>query len=86
MTAKENESFFASPQIEKYPEVGSRLFFQLCDGNEPSSAWQIVQDDVYAYLIASQMGRLSVRLVIANFLAAEIIWDDNDSNYGSTPD
>jgi hypothetical protein len=83
MTMEEKESFFSGPEIEKYPEVGSRLFFQIVEsqGISSQSLWQIVQDDVYAYLISSQMGRLSVRLIISDFLAAEITWDENDPDY-----
>ena len=83
MTREENKRFFAGPEIEKYPELGSRLFFLIAEDNTPYSAWQIVQDNVYAYMITSQIGRLSVRLVISNFLAAEIIWDEIEINNGS---
>lgn len=84
MTDEESERFFSGPEIEISPEVGSRLFFAISKvpGSSPFSVWHTVQDSVYAYLISSQIGRLSVRLVISNFLAAEIIWDDNDPNLG----
>jgi hypothetical protein len=76
MTETENEKFFSGPEVEKYPEVGSRLFFRIVEDNTPHSAWQIVQENVYAYMVTSQIGRLSVRLVISDFLAAEVIWDE----------
>lgn len=85
MNEEENGRFFSRPEIEKYPEVGSRLFFQIVEDqdNTAYSFWQVVQDDVYAYLISSQMCRLSVRLIISNFLAAEIIWDEVETDYNS---
>jgi len=76
MTQEENDRFFSGPIIEKYPEVGSRMFLKIAQDNTPYATWEVVQDSVYAYLITSQMGRLSVRLIIADFLAAEIIWDE----------
>jgi len=85
MTEEENIKFFSEPVIEKYPEVGSRLFLQIVENQDstPYSIWQDVQDGVYSYLISSQMGRLSVRLIISNFLAAEIIWDEDEMKYES---
>lgn len=76
MRQAEADSFFSTPVIEKFPEVGSRMFLAIAADNTPYSPWQIVQDGLYEFLIVSDMGRLSVRLVLSNFLAAEITWNN----------
>jgi len=76
MTVEENKSFFSLLELEKYPEVGSRLMQQIAfdPNNIPFSIWVSVQDDNYAYMINSGFTQLTVRLLIANFIVAEIIW------------
>ena len=77
MSEKETEDFFSEPEADIYPEVGSRLFHQMViTKGTPFSSWVTVQENVYAYLVISQVSRFSVRLLIWNYLAAEVIWED----------
>ncbi len=78
MTIPEREIFFACPELEKYPEIGSRLFQQavLSEGNIPYSIWITVQENSYSYMVNSSMSQLTVRLFIFSFLAVEAIWDN----------
>jgi hypothetical protein len=78
MSNLEKERFFSTPEIEIYPEVGSRLFEQviLYQNNVPYSQWITVQDHSYLYLITSQSAQLSVRIIIYEYFVAEAIWEN----------
>jgi hypothetical protein len=75
LTETEKDNFFSAPEVEIYPEVGSRLFNHLILHNNTSfSNWIHVQDNDYLYLITSQISQFSVRIIIYNYLAVEVIW------------
>lgn len=79
MTEKEIDNFFASYHLNKLPEVGSRSLQNLLigDNNAVHSHWTTVQDDNYKYSVIDDMGLLIVRIVVWEYLAVEVIWDDN---------
>ena len=62
--------------LELWPEVGSRAMIRLIEGPEDAftDGWLIVQPDRYRYR-TSQLGGLAIRLVIREYLAAEVVWD-----------
>ena len=78
MTKNENDNFFASYHLNKLPEVGSRsLQNLLIRGNDTvHSHWTIVQDNNYKYSVIDDMGLLIVRIVVWDYLAIEVIWDN----------
>lgn len=79
MTEHETYSFFASFNLSKLPEVGSRALQNLLisDSNTVHSHWTIVQDNNYKYSVIDDMGLLIVRIVVWDYLAIEVIWDDD---------
>lgn len=73
MTEKCRTEFGASPNTGLWPEVGSRSMHRLVLGAEGEYPWIEVQPDRYRYLVA--IGPALVRMVIADYLAAEVAWD-----------
>ena len=72
---KERHHFFSEPEVTVYPEVGSRLFEEVVlDNNTPFSLWITVEDRIYSYLISSSVSGFSVRIVIYDYLVAEVSW------------
>ena len=57
-----------------FPEVGSRMLTRLLTGQEMENGWIVVQDNVYRFA-AVENGGFSVRIVIREFLAAEVWWN-----------
>ncbi len=74
MTEDAREDFEASPDAGLWPEVGSRAMHRILVGAEGEYPWIEVQPGRYRYLVASGPG-LIVRIVIAEYLAAEVTWD-----------
>lgn len=66
------EDFETFPDTGLWPEVGSRAMHRLVEGAEGDYPWVEVQPGRYRYLVASPF---IVRIVIADYLAAEIAWD-----------
>ncbi|KVE62445.1 hypothetical protein WI96_20755 [Burkholderia vietnamiensis] len=64
-----------APEFTFWPEVGSRMMTRLLTGQDLDGPWVIVQDGVYRYSILQQ-GLFRVRIVIHEYLAAEVTWDD----------
>ena len=58
-------------EAELFPEVGSRLFQRIAAGVD---SWVVVQEGIYRYFV-SQCTTI-VRIVIDEFLFAEVIWDN----------
>lgn len=58
-----------------WPEVGSRMMTRVLTGLDLEDGWVVVQDNIYRYAVL-QTGSLSVRSVIWNYLATEVIWSD----------
>jgi hypothetical protein len=73
MPDKARDSFEASPHTGLWPEVGSRAMHRMIVGAEGDYPWIEVQPGRYRYLVAT--GPALVRIVIAEYLAAEIVWD-----------
>lgn len=79
MTENEIDNFFASYNLTKLPEVGSRSLQNLLIrvNNTVHSHWTTVQDYNYKYSVIDDMGLLIVRIIVWDYLAIEVIWDDN---------
>ncbi len=74
MTPQAVEAFESSPDTGLWPEVGSRAMHRIVVGAEGEYPWIEVQPGRYRYLVASGPG-VVVRIVIAEYLAAEVVWD-----------
>ncbi len=74
MAADSRQAFEASPNTGLWPEVGSRAMHRILVGSEGEYPWLEVQPGRYRYLVATGNGVL-VRIVIAEYLAAEVVWD-----------
>lgn len=57
-----------------WPEVGSRMMTRVMTGQDLDDGWVNVQDDIYRYVVFQQ-GILTVRSVIHNYLATEVVWE-----------
>lgn len=67
-------AFESSPDTAGgWPEVGSRAMHRLLVGDDESLPWVVVQPGRYRYLVANESPL--VRIVVAEYLAAEVVWD-----------
>jgi len=57
-----------------FDEVGSRLMQRLLDIEPLKDGWIEVQPDVYRYTVMHYAGVVTVRTLIRNYLATEVIW------------
>ncbi len=64
----------ASGLFACWPEVGSRMLTRVMTGQDLDDGWVNVQDDIYRYVVFQQ-GTLTVRSVIHNYLATEVVWE-----------
>lgn len=78
MPQDEINLFLSSTNIEKSPEVGSRSMqhFIIDSYNNVYNPWIEVQHNRYSYCVSAGLGILSVKIIIANYLVAEIIWQE----------
>lgn len=60
--------------LSGWPEVGSRMLTRVLTGDDLQDGWVVVQEGVYRYAVA-QNGSIAVKIVIAEYLAAEVHWD-----------
>lgn len=71
----EQERFsFENPEGSFWPEVGSRMMTRMMTGQDMSGPWIDVQDEVYRYTV-TQAGGLTVRTVLYEYLATEVVWE-----------
>jgi hypothetical protein len=75
MTDEEVDIFLRDKNLDSFPEIGSRAFIQIVESNQDTSQWTIVQEPNYRYSVMVSLGRLTVKILIWDYLAAEIIWD-----------
>lgn len=74
LSLKEREEFYECKKMDFLPEVGSRALMDLYidSKNNIYSHWQIVQPNIYQYMVI--IDPLSVRIVIWNYFAVEVMW------------
>lgn len=66
--------FEQEPQMDVFPEVGSRTIIKIDELGLPVYSWEIVQPDIYRYLVANIDDDLVVKIIFSEFLACEAIW------------
>ena len=74
LSLKERDAFYECKKMDFLPEVGSRALMDLYidSKNNIYSHWQIVQPNIYQYMVI--IDPLSVRIVIWNYFAVEVMW------------
>lgn len=75
LTSKERVDFETIDMGAGWPEVGSRMTTRVITGQDLEDGWVVVQDGVYRYAVMQQ-SVMVVRIVIAEYLAAEVWWED----------
>ncbi len=73
MSEEEEKAFFTIEAMTKFPEVGSRAFISIVEG-KPTHHWIDVQENIYRYSTQGN-DRVSVKILLWNYLAIEAIWD-----------
>ena len=73
MTTDVRAEFEESPVSGYWPEVGSRAMHRILVGVEGEYPWIEVQSERYRFMVAS--APFMVRIVFAEYLAAEVIWN-----------
>lgn len=74
MTVEQRTEFETLPsELELWPEVGSRAMQRFILGTPGASPWVVVQPNRYRYLATLDDGLL-VRIVLSEYLAAEVRW------------
>lgn len=83
LTARQIEQFENIPHSTGWPEVGSRMMQRTLIIQSPGDAheihsdgWQDVQDGVYRYAVTQGLGGILVRMILREYLAAEVLWGD----------
>ena len=76
MTDDEFEIFQRAEEMDKFPEVGSRAMNNLILHYHTShSEWIIVQEPNYLYNVNIRNSRLTIKIIIWEYLAVEIVWE-----------
>ena len=66
--------------VSGWPEVGSRAFQRAILGYDIRDGWVIVQNGIYRYKVMQNKG-VYVRSVLAEYLATEVYWRDDQMNF-----
>ncbi|MFZ5734750.1 MAG: hypothetical protein ACOY4O_18595 [Pseudomonadota bacterium] len=74
MSRIEREQFEQPDNAGFWPEVGSRMLTRVVTGYDLAGGWVVVQPNVYRYAVGQ--APVSVRIVIQEYLAAEVCWGD----------
>ncbi len=72
----QREEFENGVDSSLWPEVGSRLMQHMAIGGLQPGGWIEVQPRVYRYAVSQESGGVLVRMVLREYLAAEILWDE----------
>ncbi len=83
MTARQVDQFENVPSGSGWPEVGSRMMQRALIVHRPGDSqevyfdsWQDVQDGVYRYAVSQESDGILVRMVLREYIAAEVLWDE----------
>ncbi|MCY4031141.1 MAG: hypothetical protein OXF05_03395 [Hyphomicrobiales bacterium] len=76
LTDSEREEFENADMGPYWSEVGSRMMTRRVTGQDLENDWVIVQDVCYRYAVIQQGAITVVRMVIAEYLAVEVVWED----------
>ncbi|TIQ79916.1 hypothetical protein [Mesorhizobium sp.] len=74
LTTSEREAFEEVSWPNTWPEVGSRMMTRLLRGDDLAGSWIVVQEGVYRYGVTQRDGGMLVRIVMREYLGAEVFW------------
>ena len=60
-----------------WPEVGSVLMQRMAFGDLQPGGWIEVQPSTYRYAVSQESDRVQVMIVLREYLAAEVLWDES---------
>lgn len=72
----QREEFENGTNSSLWPEVGSRLMQRVKFGDVELGGWITVQPHVYRYTVTQSVDEVLVRIVLRDYLAAEVLWGD----------
>ena len=72
----ERQEFENGTNSSLWPEVGSRLMQRVALGDMKLGEWITIQPHVYRYTVSQGFDEVLVRLVLRDYLAAEVLWGD----------
>ena len=70
--------FEGGPESMLWAEVGSRIMQRMAIGDLKSGGWVEVQSGTYRYAVHQLPEQVLVRIVLREYLAAEVSWDETD--------
>ena len=68
------EHLFEQANSTSWGEVGSRMMTRLVSGQDLIDGWVVVEPDVYRYVVELSDDVTSVKTVVNEYLATEVIW------------
>ncbi len=74
MSVQQQDQLENPSGISGWPEVGNILMQRIVTGESGQGGWIEVQDGIYRYAVSEL---LSVRIVLREYLAAEVAWDES---------
>lgn len=78
MTREQRLRFEHAPTGAHWPELGSRAMQRLAHRQAPApTKWLPVQAGRYRYLAFAAESRTTVRIVLSEYLACEVVWHDD---------
>jgi hypothetical protein len=75
LTTDVRHRFEQAIRADVWPEVGSRKLVTTALRGLPLNNWVIVQDQRYRYLAAVTRRHVVTRIVLSEYLAAEVLWE-----------
>jgi len=80
LSPSQREEFENGTNSSLWPEVGSRLMQRVALGDVEPGGWITVQPHIYRYAVSQGVDEVLVRLVLRDYLAAEVLWGDSVSH------
>lgn len=71
----QRRDFENTPNGYLWPEVGSRMMQRMANGELQQGGWVEVQSNVYRYAVCQTHEGVLARMVLREYLAAEVSWD-----------
>lgn len=79
LSEEERTAFFDVEDSGKVVEIGSTAFHKIIVGDSKQiyrNHWEVVQEGRYEYCVNNDWGYRSVRIILSNYLACYIAWQE----------
>jgi len=83
LSPSQSEEFENGTNSSLWPEMGSRLMQRVALGDMEPGGWITIQPHVYRYSVSQGFDEVLIRLVVRDYLAAEVLWGDSVSHQES---